>query len=67
MKANTPIYLTSEELAHRLRLNENTPKKWRMLGKGPRFIKAGNNVLYPLSEVESWEQSQLYRSTAEVK
>jgi predicted DNA-binding transcriptional regulator AlpA len=32
---------------------------WRSTGEGPRFIKVGKLVRYPMVEVEAWEKNQL--------
>jgi predicted DNA-binding transcriptional regulator AlpA len=58
-------HLTTEELATRLRMHRNSVSNWRVEGKGPRFIKIGKLVLYPLTEIEAWEASHLVRSTVE--
>ena len=61
----TQVHLTTTQLAKRLYIGSGTLAKWRMVGKGPRFISLGKNVLYPLSELEKWERSQIVSSTAQ--
>lgn len=58
------MHLTPTELAERLRANPTTLAMWRVRGQGPKFIKAGRKVLYPLAEVEKWEADQLRQNTA---
>lgn len=58
-------HLTTKQLAQRLNIHEQTPRKWRMLGIGPKGIKAGRSIRYPISEVEKWEQNMLSQSTAQ--
>lgn len=58
------VHLTSKELAKRLRRSTGHLSNMRLAGTGPKFLP-GCPVLYPLSEVEKWEQSRLVRSTAE--
>jgi len=58
-------HLTSEELAERLRMAPGTLQNWRTKGFGPKFIKFGKRVLYPISIVEEWEKSYLKESTAQ--
>lgn len=58
-------HLTSQELAERLRMSPGTLQNWRTKGFGPKFIKFGKRVLYPISIVEKWEQSYLKESTAQ--
>ena len=61
----TKVHMTPAELAKRLYIGAGTLAKWRMVGKGPRYISLGKNVLYPLSEVQKWEKSQTVSSTAQ--
>lgn len=58
-------HLTTKELAERLRVNEQTPRKWRMTGYGPKALKIGKKVVYSLVEIEKWEKSHLSASTAD--
>ena len=61
---NTVVNLTAKELAQRLRKTTDHLMRMRTLGTGPRFIP-GRPVLYPLVEIEKWEQSRLINSTSE--
>lgn len=56
--------LLPKELAERLRVHVGTLATWRVQGRGPKFIKSGKRVLYPVKEVEAWESDNLKRSTA---
>lgn len=58
------MHLTPRETAARLRVRITTLANWRVLGYGPRFIKVGRKVLYPLTEIEAFETRQLRESTA---
>lgn len=49
------VHLTPRELASRWKMAEQTLANWRFAGKGPRFIKIGRKVLYPLAEIEARE------------
>ncbi len=55
----SPVYLTTAELAARLRTTVSVLYEWRCAGKGPRAIKPGTRILYPVAEVERWVQEQL--------
>lgn len=56
--------LTPRELAERWSLTVGTITNWRVDGKGPKFIKLGNNrVVYPLSEVIRYESEKLKKNT----
>ena len=57
--------LTTKEAAERLRLTVNTLANWRVRGDGPRFIKMGRKVLYPVAEIVAFEQKQLRASTSQ--
>ena len=51
--------LTTEELARRWRMNENTLRRWRLDGLGPNYIKMGegpkSSVRYRLADIENFE------------
>ncbi len=52
-------WLTSEELANRLKIKVVTLNKWACAGFGPRFIKSNRIRRYPLSDIAEWEQALL--------
>lgn len=54
------IHLTPEELAARLRIAPGTLANWRCETppKGPKWIKVGKLVRYPIAEVEKYESKQ---------
>lgn len=53
-------YLTTEEMAHELRVHRTTLAKWRMQRRGPPFVKMGNRVLYNVERFRDWlEQSEI--------
>jgi predicted DNA-binding transcriptional regulator AlpA len=56
--------LTIQELAAKIKKSEVTLQRWRTNGEGPRFVKCGKSVLYPLDEVEGWLEKSLRESTA---
>lgn len=60
------IFLTPEELAERWLMSIHTLDGWRSRGIGPRFVRFGKHVRYPLARVEEWELEQEKGSTAEV-
>ncbi len=51
-------YLTTAEVAERLRTSPETVRYWRHRGVGPKSWKAGRRVLYDLDELERWERSR---------
>jgi hypothetical protein len=56
-----PAYLTLEEVIIRYRgqISEGTLRNWRTIRIGPSFIKIGRAVLYPVSELDRWDKSNL--------
>lgn len=64
--ASEQKYLTSQELADRLRTTREVIANWRFAGKGPRYINVGGRkVLYALNDVSEWEDKNKKRSTIE--
>lgn len=59
------MHLTPVEVAQRLRTTIGTLTNWRVRGHGPRFIKLGRKVLYPVAEVEAFERNNLRENTAQ--
>ena len=61
--------LTTSEAAQLLKCREQTLRKQRMDGRGPKFVRMGDGpnsrVCYRRSDVRSWIESRLRRSTAE--
>ena len=49
--------LTTAEVAARFRTAPGTVRYWRHTGFGPKGIRVGRRVLYPLAEIERWERS----------
>lgn len=62
-------YLTPADLAQRTGYSINTLARWRMEGRGPRFIKPGGgrsgHVRYRLSDVLKWEDGATIQNTGE--
>ena len=50
------VVLTPDELSTRWRIAVSTLKNWRVQGRGPTFIKLGENVRYKLSDVLDYEK-----------
>ncbi len=49
-------YLTTPELSVQIRTPVETLRYWRHVGKGPRSVKWGRKVFYPVEDVERWER-----------
>ncbi len=54
---NSSDYLTATQLAQRWGLHPGTLSRWRKAGKGPGYFRTPGFVLYPLAEVEQYEQA----------
>lgn len=55
----TLTHLTPKQLAERWHMTPKTLANRRAAGTGPAYLKNGSRVLYPLAEVERYEQSSL--------
>ncbi len=51
-------FLTAEEVAERYRggISVGTLRNWRAMRLGPSFVKLGKAVLYPVEDLEAWDQ-----------
>ena len=58
---NDPL-LTRQEAADLLKLKRSTLEVWAVTGAGPRFIKLGRAVRYPLSTLQTWLNACANRS-----
>lgn len=54
------VHLTPKELATRWHMSHLTLKDYRTDGNGPRYIKFGRKILYPMSEVEAFERLHMW-------
>jgi hypothetical protein len=59
-------FLTAEEVSERYRgeVTVGTLRNWRAMRIGPAFLKIGKAVLYPVAELESWDEENLVRCRA---
>ncbi len=51
-------FLTPEEVTERYRggVSVGTLRNWRAMRVGPTFVKIGKAVLYPVSELDAWDE-----------
>lgn len=51
-------FLTPDEVAERYRggVSVGTLRNWRAMRFGPSFVKIGKAVLYPLAELDAWDE-----------
>lgn len=54
-------FLTAEEVSNRYRgeISIGTLRNWRAMRVGPAFVKVGKAVLYPIEELDAWDQKNL--------
>jgi len=50
------INLTDEDLADRWKTSKKTLYRWRTQNQGPKYLKIGKKILYPLTAVEEYEK-----------
>ena len=60
-------FLIQKQLSELLGVSERTLERWRVEGRGPKFVRAGRRPLYRLSDVDAWAQDQTFGSTSEAK
>jgi hypothetical protein len=53
-----PVLLTEHEVAKQLRVSITSLRRWRLLRKGPPFLKLGALVRYQPEEIEAWLSAQ---------
>jgi hypothetical protein len=54
-------FLTADQVAERYcgEITVGTLRNWRALRIGPPFMKIGKAVLYPIEQLEAWDQENL--------
>ncbi|MGW6123123.1 helix-turn-helix domain-containing protein [Nocardia sp. NPDC055165] len=52
-------WLTTDDVASRLKIPPKTLANWAYLGKGPRFARIGRHRRYRLEDLVTWEQMML--------
>jgi predicted DNA-binding transcriptional regulator AlpA len=60
-----PAPLDARRAAAFLGVSISTLAKWRVSGKGPRFVKLGSKVAYRTSDLEDWLEAQTRMSTSD--
>ena len=54
----TKKMISAKELAVRWGISIKTLRKWRSLGKGPRFYKISGHASYKVEDIEEFEESR---------
>jgi len=50
-------FLTEKEVAKQIKVSLASLRRWRLLQRGPRFIKVGALVRYRAEDLEQWMES----------
>ncbi|MFF0499743.1 helix-turn-helix domain-containing protein [Nocardia aobensis] len=53
------VWLTTDEVAARLKIPKKTLAVWASLGRGPRYVRMGRYRRYRVVDLVAWEQTQL--------
>ena len=48
------IFLTEKDVAKQIKVSLASLRRWRLLQRGPRFIKVGALVRYRAEDLEQW-------------
>lgn len=56
VQGSSSPYLTPKEVAERWRVKPHTLSNWRHAGTGPKYVRVGARVLYPIEEVLAYEK-----------
>jgi excisionase family DNA binding protein len=51
------IFLTEKEVAKQIKVSLASLRRWRLLQRGPRFIKVGALVRYRTEDLEQWMET----------
>lgn len=65
-----PVMLvSSKDAAKMIGIKPQTLRLWRYAGRGPRFVRLGENrycqTAYRVSDIEAWIEAHSYSTTAE--
>ena len=64
--SNNESYMRTPQAAEYLGVKPATLAKWRHLGRGPKYTKAGSIALYSKLTIDEWAAANTVQSTAEV-
>ena len=59
LETSEPKFLLEGELAQRWRMHTATLQRWRYRGTGPKYVKVGRRILYPIAALEVYEAQHL--------
>jgi excisionase family DNA binding protein len=53
-EAQVPENFTAAQLSEYLQIPEETLRKWRLQGTGPKYVRIGKHVRYRRMQVDRW-------------
>ena len=63
-KAASPL-LTAEEAGQYLHVHRRTLANWRVLGRGPCYVRSGSRALYRQTDLDAWLVSHTFAHSAD--
>jgi len=57
IEVNMQSFLTEKEVAEQIKVSLASLRRWRLLQRGPRFIKVGALVRYRVEDLEQWMET----------
>jgi len=58
------VFLTEKEVAEQIKVSLASLRRWRLLQRGPRFLKVGALVRYRPEDLEHWMETLPVGGTA---
>jgi hypothetical protein len=60
-------FLTEKEVAKQIKVSLASLRRWRLLQRGPRFVKVGALVRYRVGDLEQWMETLPTGGTAPLR
>jgi Helix-turn-helix domain len=57
--------LTAEQAGAYLHVNPRTLANWRVLGRGPRYVRSGSRALYRQADIDAWLDAHTFEHMAD--
>jgi hypothetical protein len=64
-KLGPPPLLTPDQAGAFLRVHPRTLANWRVLGRGPRYLRVGRRPFYREKDLETWLDAHAFAHTAD--
>ncbi len=62
--SSSPL-LTADQTGEYLHVNPRTLANWRVLGRGPRYVRAGSRALYRQADLDAWLDAHTFAHSAD--